>query len=313
MIKLLDIIFEGKQVGPLYHFTSLEACLSILKSNTLKASINSHYDASLASSRQNRNATPHVSFTRYKGVDMNDYTGGMDVILTLDGDRLSQNYKITPFSMVDNPKLLARHTSSWKDTGDYENNPRYQYQAEMEERIYRDIPNIRKYIIGITLNKEVWPYLSPLQPEDLKLISQIKEKFPKFEYHLKSINGILAKALTKNPDSILLQYFQKISASKRFNEKQDQSLLAYYTFIRDLNIPEDSKNLADGAVLSIINVDDDRFFNALRLEFGMRSFSSHEIYKKVGPTLLRNLENNMPVGKLRDQIKSSYNPQNFEN
>jgi hypothetical protein len=98
---------------------------------------------------------PFNAFTRNKngwGV------GGFptDVKITIDGDKLSNKYKIQPFNM---------------DFG----------VDEMEERIYKDIPNIKDYILDITiLDNEYssWKWdkdiLNNLYPT-INLIKDIKE------------------------------------------------------------------------------------------------------------------------------------------
>ena len=120
MIKLLDIleeITEGKQVGTLYHFTRTGELTSILSNNILKAS---------DTWAPMDNPKPFNSFTRNKnGWDVGGFP--TDVRIMIDGDKLSHKYKIQPFDMgygVD----------------------------EMEERIYKDIPNIKDYILDITIN-----------------------------------------------------------------------------------------------------------------------------------------------------------------
>jgi hypothetical protein len=107
---------EGKQVGLLYHFTKTGNLIGILQSNILKAS---------DQWATNDDPRPINSFTRNKnGWDVGGFP--TDVRITIDGDKLSNKYKIQPFDM---------------DFG----------VDEMEERIYKDIPNIKDYILGITI------------------------------------------------------------------------------------------------------------------------------------------------------------------
>ena len=117
MIKLTDILREAKQVGTLYHFTGTGPLISILENNILKAS---------DSWATNDDLRPFNAFTRNKnGWDVGGFP--TDVRISIDGDKLSNKYKIQPFNMgfgVD----------------------------EMEERIYKDIPNIKNYITDITIN-----------------------------------------------------------------------------------------------------------------------------------------------------------------
>ena len=116
-IKLIDLLNEGKQVGLLYHFTRTNELTGILQNNILKAS---------DMWATNDDLRPFNAFTRNKnGWDVGGFP--TDVRITLDGDKLSNKYKIRPFDMgfgVD----------------------------EMEERIYKDILNIKDYILDITIN-----------------------------------------------------------------------------------------------------------------------------------------------------------------
>jgi len=78
-IKLKEKLNESKQVGNLYYFTTIENFKKILENN----SIESIFDKKL-----NKN---YVPFTR-------DFNGkGQEVRIVIDGDKLSENFKIRPF------------------------------------------------------------------------------------------------------------------------------------------------------------------------------------------------------------------------
>jgi hypothetical protein len=140
MIKLINLLHEAKQVGILYHFTRTGELISILENNILKAS---------DMWATNNDLRPFNAFTRNKnGWDVGGFY--TDVRIAIDGDKLSNKYKIQPFNMgfgVD----------------------------EMEERIYKTIPNIKDYILNITINTKRGAYdmdkdiLNNLYP-DLKTI-----------------------------------------------------------------------------------------------------------------------------------------------
>lgn len=123
MIKLINLLNEGKQVGILYHFTRTGELISILENNILKASNMWATNDDLRSFN---------SFTRNKnGWNVGGFP--TDVRITLDGNKLSNKYRIQPFNMnfgVD----------------------------EMEERIYKDILNIRNYILNIDINTKNGAY-----------------------------------------------------------------------------------------------------------------------------------------------------------
>lgn len=84
ILKLLKetVLSERKQVGLLYHFTSFQSLVKIINSNFR-----------LTSSIQ-----PYVSFTRNKRMMSN--TISSDIRITVNGDRLTDKYKITPYSDV---------------------------------------------------------------------------------------------------------------------------------------------------------------------------------------------------------------------
>ena len=98
MIRLIDLLKEAKQVGTIYHYSTFEAGLKILKSNQLKSS----------HAADSTNAKPvfAVSFTRDKRfhdnhvVDFRRSSFGNTAQLrfTINGDKLSNKFKVQPYS-----------------------------------------------------------------------------------------------------------------------------------------------------------------------------------------------------------------------
>jgi hypothetical protein len=74
-MNYIEFINERKQVGILYHFTMIHALGKILETNSLK----SHY--------------PYISFTRNKSFETSS-----QVRIVIDGDKLSDKYRIEPFA-----------------------------------------------------------------------------------------------------------------------------------------------------------------------------------------------------------------------
>lgn len=110
MIKLLNILSEAKQVGPLYRFVSYNNLIRLINSNfTIKPSPASSY----------------ISFTRNKNLTSD--TISSNVRITIDGDKLSERYKINPYA-----DIKAGYSKATQD--------------ESEERI-----DIRKYPQGINI------------------------------------------------------------------------------------------------------------------------------------------------------------------
>ena len=100
MIKLKDILKEAKQVGIIYHYTTFEAGLKILKLNQMKS-----FEA--ADSTRSKPVFA-VSFTRDKrfhnnhnvGFDASSFGQRPQVRFTIDGDKLSNKYKIQSYAQI---------------------------------------------------------------------------------------------------------------------------------------------------------------------------------------------------------------------
>jgi hypothetical protein len=186
MIKLTDLlkeITEGKQVGTLYHYTDIWKLYKIIKQNTL-----------LPSKGSNK-----LSLTRSKHYDFalaQDHS-----VIVLDGDKLSNNYKITP-----------HHDISWnynaqdmepEDIDDIDNQmpiDRFKknfHEDEKEETIKGPIKNLNKYIIKVIINKDNTsiPDFVKNNPKSLQNVNQLidllKEK--NIPYEIKDVKPLYPK------------------------------------------------------------------------------------------------------------------------
>jgi hypothetical protein len=85
----MEKINESKSVGTLYHYTSLENAINIIKSGQLKSSIADQGKES-------------ISFTRNKDFHKRKTVNGVssEVRLVVDGDKLSTRYKISPHAQI---------------------------------------------------------------------------------------------------------------------------------------------------------------------------------------------------------------------
>ena len=100
MIRLIDLLTEAKQVGTVYHYTTFDNGFKILQSNQLKSS-------GTADSTKS-NPMYGVSFTRDKrfhnnhnvGFDVSSFGQKPQVRFTIDGDKLSNKYKIQPYAQT---------------------------------------------------------------------------------------------------------------------------------------------------------------------------------------------------------------------
>jgi len=141
---------EGKQVGTLYHYTSAEGLKNILKTGQLKTSEENYLGHELH----------YISFTRNKNFHKKGSKFGVqtEYRIALDGDKLSNKYKIRPFSYIPGWDIKDSWELDWLDdepesvrrdffnaTGDYD---------EQEERIFfknqnSGIGNIKNYILAV--------------------------------------------------------------------------------------------------------------------------------------------------------------------
>ena len=141
---------EGKQVGLLYHYTSTNGLKGILQSNRINASEENYLG----------NELYYISFTRNKNFYKKGSKFGVstEYRITLDGDKLSNKYKIRPFAyrpgwevensweldwLDDEPESVRR--DFFNATGDYD---------EQEERIFfknknGGMDNIKNYILAV--------------------------------------------------------------------------------------------------------------------------------------------------------------------
>jgi len=141
MIKLNDILNEGKQVGLLYHWTDLVGSLNIISQDFLKGYLTDTFKEQ-----------PAISFTRdknfYKG--KNKLATKPEICFVVDGDKLSNHYKIQPF----------QDSKIKKD--------------EMEEKVLtKGIENFSQYVVKVLVVKNRFNKSHTYSPD------QIKDKWEK--------------------------------------------------------------------------------------------------------------------------------------
>jgi len=118
-------LFEAKQVGLLYHWTSLRSLINILEndemiSRQLKCLRNHTEDTTAWGD--------YISFSRNKKLNYHKKS----VLIIFDGNKLSNKYKFEHHLFMEDP----------------------QFKEEAEERIkISKITNIKKYILGIQIKK----------------------------------------------------------------------------------------------------------------------------------------------------------------
>lgn len=155
MKYLKPLILESKQVGILYHYTTISNLYKILKTNTLKSS--EYWDEFNV-----------ICCTRNKYFHFDaGYTVPTQTRLVLNGDKLSNIHKIIPYS---------QDTSvSFEDYEEFGNNwkgdPKKHEKGllEFEERIIGTVENIDKYIIEVNINE----FLFTKNDEIINIIKKI--------------------------------------------------------------------------------------------------------------------------------------------
>lgn len=136
MVKLVKrYIKEAKQVGLLYHFCALkDASKYIAPTDTLSPS-------GLFWNRRTKN-TNTVSFSRNPNLRLNTLRSyDITVRFTVDGDKLSNNHKVMPYSAygVSSPVFKSDYITALPDH-DFD---------EMEEIVIGPIKEFHKYILGV--------------------------------------------------------------------------------------------------------------------------------------------------------------------
>jgi hypothetical protein len=198
MIKLIDLLNERKQVGILYHFTDLISLIKILETNTLKGS-----------NKWDENQKPFTSFTRNKNGWGLVGGPGKTVRISVDGDKLSDKYKISPYDM--------QNLKRWDDTP----------LDEMEERVFGDITNIINYVTEIVI-----------QNKGLEEYPRLKDKLETIYPNYKTLNKISRRGKLVSSDEVELpliddvkQYIdniinkEKIEVSYKF---PNQEMIKYF-------------------------------------------------------------------------------------
>ena len=158
MVKLVKrYVTESKQVGKLYHFCALEDVAKyIAPTDTLSPS-------GLFWNRRTRN-TNTVSFSRNPNLRLNTLRSyDITVRFTVDGDKLSNNHKVMPYSAygVSSPVFKSDYITALPDH-DFD---------EMEEIVVGSIKDFHKYILGIlvTVKKQDITRESLLNNKDFQI------------------------------------------------------------------------------------------------------------------------------------------------
>jgi hypothetical protein len=173
--NLLNDILERKQVGTLYHFTDPVSIFHILNSGKLIS-----------------DRSGYISFTRDKNFYKMTTTLAFHpvVALIIDGDKLSDKYKITPYDYY-----YDKHKASGRSTGGFD--------SESEERIkvgnVATAIDLNPFVKGILLtpseyyykgvhNDNLYRLLKPFV-KDSEDFNTFKEALLKYPYPVEEVGG----------------------------------------------------------------------------------------------------------------------------
>lgn len=167
--KLAGITTESKQVGLLYHFTKVATLKKILTSGLMFAENNEfdgyydpdNEDAEIPVDPKKKYAISVTRSPNFGGSDPWGYKK-QGCRLVLDGDRISQKYKIAPIN-VNNTWMGQAGAKK----GEYLNT---KFDKFFEERIYSPTPGYLPldYIKQIDIIHTQWDKLSPKNLEAIK-------------------------------------------------------------------------------------------------------------------------------------------------
>ena len=195
-------ITEGKQVGDIYHYTTFESGLKILQSNQLKS----------AGSDDSTKANPiyAVSFTRDKrfhnnhnvGFDVSSFGQRPQLRFTIDGNKLSNKYKIQPYAQIGGSGRFE------KSHGEF----------EAEERVTSDkqftislLPYLKSVDILVEYKKDLSGEYDFDEEYDYRTYAPIRAKIIKFAQDKNiPINLIVNKNGDPWPDKAKDTFIQKI-------------------------------------------------------------------------------------------------------
>jgi hypothetical protein len=164
MIKLINIlkeITEGKQIGEIYHFTSLDSTPDILESGKLEPS------------PDRSEKLGFISFTRNRALST---LGGFksQVRITIDGDKLSNKYQILPYAQL-KPEI-KRDEKDW-DTPYSRSTQNSESELIIPSKKYSGKINITHYIkkLDIIIYDDMDTYHED-QMGEINKISNISKK-----------------------------------------------------------------------------------------------------------------------------------------
>ena len=142
MLRFKEFLLEGKQRGDLHHYTSAKYAIDILNDNRLGLDFPSE-NVSLTRNKNFHKQSRATAIDRSKN---NRLGGPTDVSFVLDGDKITDNYKV-------NPK------------NDFPLKPHKGVHDEQEEEVQGTLKNVKKYIKSIRIHN---PKIDPKHREQIE-------------------------------------------------------------------------------------------------------------------------------------------------
>lgn len=162
----LEILSERKQVGKVYHFTTLRNAVFIVKTNLIKAS-----RATKNINEPTISTTRDKNFSKHRSVSIQ--IGGADIAFALNGDSLSDRYEVRPYDDA--------YVSADKE---YDEDDKQAFGDEQEELWYGKklqsdggFANIKKYTFLVIFSKRFKKTLVS-NPKDFRYTDDIIDVFP---------------------------------------------------------------------------------------------------------------------------------------
>lgn len=292
---------SGRANHTYYHFTNVNGLIGILKDNIM---------TSHKQTRHILKGKNSVSFTR----DKNFGSRSSDISLcriTVDGEKLAQKYKITPYE--------------WGNDPDINFTARENQESESEEAIIGDVENIKDYIIAIDIVDKVYNNDDSVIAKDREIKDYLTPR-QYVEYKLKDGKIVGLDVVSKKLKHGIYSYskFVKFVESNGFKLGKFKISEDAYTsnpFKKRYNIDENNSNIKDYSLYFITAKEDNVDFTymvlalsdklaikrakesankELRLKFGNLDLNSIKILPISEFTLLKdfNLKNNQSNNKI---------------
>ena len=136
MIKFIDILKEAKQVGDIYHFTSVDNLATMLKE---------YNNVTLDNSYSSEAGKDYFSFTRNPNIpSLSDFQ--KQVRFKLNGDKMSNRYKFEPYADIVSGEDFYKQGKSFESEEQIsaKNNPTINLTPYIESVVIINLETVKK-------------------------------------------------------------------------------------------------------------------------------------------------------------------------